>query len=104
MKNNAPFFFAGLYEIWHEGGPDELATFTIVTGPANEIMAPIHERMPVIVRPSAYPRWLDPTITDPVALADILKPYPAAEMTTYRVSRAVNSPKNNKPELIAPID
>ena len=104
MKNNEPFFFAGLYEIWHEGEPDELATFTIITTEANELVATIHERMPVIVRPSAYPRWLDPAITDPAALADILKPYPAAEMTAYRVSRAVNSPRNNKPELIEPAE
>lgn len=102
MKSGEPFFFAGLYDIWHEGGPDELATFAIITGAANERVAPIHDRMPVIVKPADYGRWLDPEITDPVTLADILKPYPAGEMTAYRIGTRVNSPRNNDPAIIEP--
>jgi putative SOS response-associated peptidase YedK len=103
MKDGSPFFFAGLYDIWHEGGPEELATFTIITGEPNEMVAGIHNRMPVIVRPGDYERWLDPAITDPAALADILKPYPAEEMITYPISKRVNSPRNNDPGIIDPI-
>lgn len=102
MKSGEPFFFAGLYEIWHEGKPDELATFTIITGEANELVAPIHNRMPVIVKPADYERWLDPAITDPAALADILKPYPAGELTAYPISKRVNSPRNNDPAILEP--
>jgi len=100
MKTNEPFFFAGLYDIWHEGEPDALATFTIITGEPNELVAPIHTRMPVIVKPADYERWLDPNMTDPAALADIFTPYPADEMSAYKISKAVNSPKNNRPEIL----
>lgn len=100
LKSDAPFFFAGLYDIWHEGEPDQLATFTIITGEPNALVAPIHNRMPVIPRPADYRRWLDPGITDPGALADILKPYPDSEMTAYPISKRVNSPRNNSPEII----
>jgi putative SOS response-associated peptidase YedK len=103
MKSGEPFFFAGLYEIWHEGKPDELATFTIITSEANELVAAIHNRMPVIVKPADYERWLDPAIIDPVALADILKPYPAEEMTADRINSRVNSPRNNDPSIIDPL-
>jgi len=102
MKSGEPFFFAGLYDIWHEGEADALATFTIITGEPNELVAPIHSRMPIIVKSEDYERWLDPTITDPATLADIFTPYPASEMTAYRVSKDVNSPKNNRPELLEP--
>lgn len=103
MKSGEPFFFAGLYEIWHESQQDELATFTIITGEANGLVAPIHDRMPVIVKPADYERWLDPAVTDPAALADILKPYPAGEMTAYRISPRVNSPRNNDPAITEPL-
>lgn len=103
MKSGEPFFFAGLYEIWHESEPDQLATFTIITGEPNELVAPIHTRMPVIVKPVDYERWLDPDITDPAALTDILSPYPAEEITTYPISKRINSPRNNDPGVIDPI-
>jgi putative SOS response-associated peptidase YedK len=86
-----------------EGEPDALATFTIITGEPNDLIAPIHSRMPVIVKPKDYERWLDPAVTDPAALTDIFTPYPAADMTAYKISKAVNSPKNNKPELLEPV-
>ena len=104
LKSSAPMAFAGLWECWTGPNGEELDTAAIVTTHANRLLTPIHERMPVIVRPSAYPRWLDPGITDPAALADILKPYAADEMTAYRVSKAVNSPRNNKPELIEAVE
>ena len=66
-------------------------------------MAPIHDRMPVIVKPRDYERWLNPGITDPGALRDILAPYPAEDMTAYRVNKRVGSPRNNDPGLIDPI-
>lgn len=103
MKSGEPFFFAGLYEIWHEGKPDELATFTIITGEPNELVAPIHNRMPAIVKPADYERWLDPAMTDPEALADMLRPYPAGEMSARRISTLVNSPRNNTPAILEPL-
>lgn len=104
LQSGEPFFFAGLYEIWHEGEADQLATFTIITGEANALIAPIHNRMPMIVKPADYARWLDPAVSDPAALTGILQPYPAEDMTVYRISKAVNSPRNNRPELLERVD
>lgn len=103
MKSGEPFFIAGVYDIWHEGQPDQLATFSTITCPPNEALGHIHERMPVIVKPADYERWLNPNMTDPAALADILAPYPAEDMRAYPVSKRVNSPRNNGPDLIDPI-
>jgi len=103
LKSGEPFFMAGLYDIWHEGKPDELATFTAITCRPNDALAQIHDRMPVIVKPTDYERWLDPKVTDPASLSDILAPYPAEEMTAYPVSKRVNSPRNNDPDLMNPI-
>lgn len=104
LKSGEPFFMAGLYDVWHEGKTDALATFTTITCRPNETLADIHDRMPVIVKPADYTRWLDPMITDPEALKDILAPYPADEMTAYPVSKRVNSPRNNDPGLIDPMN
>jgi putative SOS response-associated peptidase YedK len=103
LASGEPFFFAGLYDIWHEGDPDQLATFTIITCEPNAIAADIHNRMPVIAQPADYARWLDPDLTDPSAVMDVLKPYPAKEMTAYPISKRVNSPRNNSPELLEPV-
>lgn len=104
MKSGAPFFFAGLYDIWHEEKPDQLATFTTMTCPPSEALAHIHDRMPVIVKSKDYERWLDTTITDPQAFVDILQPYPAEELTAHPVSKRVSSPRNQGPDLMEPLD
>lgn len=88
--------FAGLYDIWN----DEVLSFTIITTAPNELMATIHDRMPVILSPESYDRWLDPSLTRAEEVEDLLKPY-GGEMNAYAVTAAVNSPKNNTPELIA---
>lgn len=103
LASDTPFFFAGLYDIWHEGESDQFATFTIITCEPNELAARIHNRMPVIAKPADYRRWLDPTITDPDALADILRPYPAGEMTAFPISKRVNSPRNNDAAILQPV-
>jgi putative SOS response-associated peptidase YedK len=100
IVSDEPFFFAGLYDVWHEGEPDQLATYTIITCEPNAVAAEIHNRMPVIAEPADYARWLDPAITDPAAVMDVLKPYPAGEMTAYPISKRVNSPKNNDPAIL----
>ena len=98
MKDGAPFAFAGLWTTW---GPKdaELVTCTIITGEPNELAAPIHNRMPVILAPSDYERWLDVEQADATAL---LRPYAADRMNAYPVSTRVNSPKNDDAELIDP--
>jgi putative SOS response-associated peptidase YedK len=95
-----PFFFAGLWDCWRQGKADELQTFTILTGKPNELVAGIHDRMAVIVRPEHYGLWLDPDVRDPQALGEMLASFPAEEMRAIPVSTRVNSSKNNDAELI----
>ena len=75
----------------------------MITTDPNELMAEIHNRMPVILPREAYELWLDPAERTPDQLNDLLKPYPAELMTAYPVSKLVNSPQNDSPELIEPI-
>ena len=74
-----------------------LDTCTIVTTAANELLAPVHDRMPMIVAPAAYARWLDPANAD---VADLIAPYPSAEMAFYPVSTRVNNVRNDEAALI----
>ncbi|HWI13443.1 MAG TPA: SOS response-associated peptidase [Burkholderiales bacterium] len=87
--------FAGLWEQWAQPGAEPLVTYTVITGKPNALVAPLHDRMPVIIDPSDYERWL--TADDP---ADLLQPYPAELMRAYPVSTRVNSPKNDDESLV----
>ena len=100
MASHEPFFFAGLWDVWREGQADALPSFTILTTEPNELTATIHNRMPVIVRPEDYTRWLDPGVREPETVRDVLMPFPAEEMIAYPVSTLVNNVKNEGPELI----
>lgn len=104
LRSGQPFAFAGLWErrLQPDGAP--LHSFTIVTTAPNRLVAPVHSRMPAILLPEDEAGWLDPANTDPEALSQLLKPYPADSMKGYRVSRAVNSPLNDSPECVAPDD
>jgi putative SOS response-associated peptidase YedK len=98
MKNDRPFAFAGLWDTWWHDG-EKLESFTILTTSPNELVAPVHDRMPVIVAPEDYARWLDPkrSATD---VQDLLRPYPAAEMEAVPVGKHVNSPANDDQRCI----
>jgi putative SOS response-associated peptidase YedK len=101
-KDEEPFAFAGLWESWEnpEDGK-EVQSCSLITTEANKLMAPIHDRMPVILDPSACDQWLD--ADEPVSdLHSLLKPFPPAELTAYPVSLYVNSPKNQGPKCIEP--
>ena len=80
-----------------------LETCTILTTTPNDVLQPIHDRMPVILPASAYSLWLDPTVRDVEPVQALLTPYPADEMIAYPVSTRVNSPANDSPECIAPL-
>lgn len=102
LKSGKPFAFAGLWEHWLSPDGSEIKSATIITTSPNELMAPIHDRMPVILPHAAYERWLDPTPLFPVDLNSLLVPYPADEMIAYPVSTLVNSPANDRPEVLVP--
>ena len=95
--DGSPYAFAGLWERWTKG-PEPLETFTIITGEPNELVAPIHNRMPIILDPADYDGWLESRDTTiPMAL---LQPYPAHRMSAYPVSMRVNSPRNDDAALV----
>lgn len=96
------FAFAGLWEAWK--GPDGLVeTCTILTTNANDVLQPIHDRMPVIIDPANYALWLNSSLHDPGPLQDLLRPYPSEAMRTYPVSTVVNKPANETPQCVAPL-
>jgi putative SOS response-associated peptidase YedK len=130
LHDERPFAFAGLWESW-EGktapgrtvpgtvfatdlfssqslsaktvpGAVLLETCTLITTGPNELMEPIHDRMPVILSPADYDRWLDPAIHEPDKLLPLLRPYPADAMLAVPVSVRVNNPKNDDAECVAP--
>jgi putative SOS response-associated peptidase YedK len=103
LKSKRPFGFAGLYNVWTSPEGEKIPTCTILTTDANELLRPIHDRMPVILPKEGHTRWLDPAVHDASALAALLKPHSAAQMVAYPVSPRVNVPKNDSPENIRPV-
>ncbi|MDP2994284.1 MAG: SOS response-associated peptidase [Anaerolineales bacterium] len=102
LKSGAPFAFAGLWEHWQSADGSEVRSAAIITTEPNELMASIHNRMPVILRPDTYSQWLDSASQSPVRLQNLLVPYPAGEMDAYPVSMLVNSPGNDRVECVLP--
>lgn len=102
LKSERPFGFAGLYETWTSHSGESVSTCTIITTEPNEIVRPIHDRMPVILPKDVEDLWLDSSIEDHRRLLDLLLPYPAEEMEAYAVSPLVNSVKNDSIACIEP--
>jgi putative SOS response-associated peptidase YedK len=106
--DGAPIAFAGLRSSWRDKEADEdapaLETFTILTTRPNDLMGSIHDRMPVIVGPDDFDRWLDPAVDDVTALSDLFTPYDAKLMAAHTVSTHVNSPRNDDARCVQMID
>jgi putative SOS response-associated peptidase YedK len=103
LRTGAPMALAGIYDVWRPPEGGEVESFAILTTGANELMVPIHDRMPVIIGREDRARWLDPDVQDGSELAPLLRSYPAGEMEAFEVSSAVNSPANDYPELAEPV-
>src|SRR5579884_1691692 len=101
MKDGEPFAFAGLWDSWKNPDGETIRTCTIITTKPNEVVEPIHDRMPAIMRPDMYDAWLDTSVKDVDLLEHLLGPYPAQEMTARAVSRLVNDPRREGAELLA---
>lgn len=97
MADGALFGFGGLYERWLSEDGDVLDSCTIVTTEANALLKPVHDRMPMIVSPAHYARWLDPANAD---VTDLIAPYPSAAMAYHPVSPRVNSVRHDDASLI----
>ncbi len=103
LKNKKLFAFAGLWDTWFSPEGSEIKSCTIITTQANSLIAPFHDRMPVILNQSAYSIWLDTHEKQPETLSPLLQPYPADGMALYDVSRMVNDPANDRAECVTPI-
>ena len=103
LKSNELFGFAGLWDTWKSPTGDIINSCSIITTTPNDLMAPIHNRMPVILSRDSELVWLDQNIVDSHILKNLLVPYPADLMIAYEVSTLVNSPKNNGPECLVPV-
>jgi putative SOS response-associated peptidase YedK len=101
-KSGDPIAFAGLWETWTGPNGEELETAVIVTTQANETLAPIHDRMPVIVPPDQFDLWLDNSSEDISAASALIKPAPENFLQAFAVSTDVNRVANDNPKLIEP--
>lgn len=95
-----PFAFAGVWEHWHDESGRLIETCSILTTESNGVIRPLHDRMPVILPPSAWGVWLDPSVRDVTLLSSLLVPAPEEALELRDVSRAVNDVRNNGPELL----
>ncbi len=100
LKSGEPYAFAGLWESWRPKEGEALETFTILTTDANEIVAPVHNRMPVILARKDYARWLEPAAAERLPV-DLLRPFPAEQMVGWQISDRVGNVRNNDPDLLA---
>ena len=104
-SDGQPLAFAALWEVWHDKeNPDAepLRTCVILTTGANQLMRPVHDRMPVIVDPADWDTWLNPD-TDLETLQSLLVPAPASDLEAYPISTRVNNVRNDGPELLDPL-
>lgn len=104
LKSNAPFAFAGLWDSWFHGDGSEIRTCSIITTEPNDLVRSIHTRMPVILPRDAYQQWLLPGEQNTSELQQLLRPFDASLMESYPVSKLVNSPGNDIPGCVLPLN
>ena len=104
LRDEGPIGLAGLWECWRSPGGEELQSCAIIVTEANEVVQPVHDRMPVILHPDDYSIWLDPEFEGFAHLQGLLRPYDSAAMIATPVSTLVNSPQNDRPECLQPAE
>lgn len=103
LRDERPFAFAGLWEHWEGGDGMVIDSCTVLTTEPNELVRPLHNRMPVILAPEDYSRWLDPGLQKADLLQPLLRPYPSEGMHAYPVDTWVNNPRNDDLQCIEPL-
>jgi putative SOS response-associated peptidase YedK len=103
MESNPVFAFAGIYSHWKSPSDSIITSCSIITTTPNELMQPIHNRMPVILKPDDESIWLDPEFDDVEALKRLLVPYSEEVLEAYQVSKYVNNPRNEGPMCTKPV-
>ena len=104
MASGEPFAFAGLWDTWRGPLGEAVTSCTIIITEANDLLRPIHDRMPVILQREGEDLWLDHDVREPDLLREVLIPYNPGDMKSYEVSTLVNSPANDGPELSVPLN
>src|SRR5262249_2571352 len=104
MDDGRPFAFAGLWERWKNPAGEKLDSFTIIVTDANAAIAPIHDRMPVILDGAGADLWLEGKPDEREAIVALMKPLPPEAVSLRRVSTRVNDPDNDDPACLAPVD
>lgn len=102
LKDEPIMSLAGIWEAWRPGTDEEQHSFAIITTGANAFMKQLHHRMPVVLAPKDEAQWLDPELQEPKAIAKLLKPCPASWLAAEEISTAINSPRNNRAEILQP--
>lgn len=104
-RDGQPLALAGIWSGWHDADRDAVVrTFSILTTQPNDVVATLHDRMPVILAPETWSLWLDVDHADPGELPGLLGPSPAADLELVAVSRLVNDVRNEGPDLVAPAE
>ncbi len=104
MQERELFAIAGIFEVWRGEGGEIIETVALLTSDANPVVAPVHARMPVILAPSNYKRWLDRENRDSASVADLTVPCPADWLESLAVSSKVNNPSFDEPACIEAIE
>ena len=104
VGNGEVFAFAGLWDRWQGADGKAIESCTILTTMPNELLADVHDRMPVILHPDNYDRWLDPSMHDAVTAVGLLRPFDSKLMRRYPVSTRINLVSNDDPECSAPVE
>ena len=104
MRTGEPFAFAGLWSTWKDPDGNRIPSCAIITTTTNDLLASVHDRMPVVLPRDMEEFWLDTAVDDPDLLASALAPLPDDAMEFYEVSELVNSAANDGPEVIAPLE
>lgn len=105
--DGSPLAMAGLWDVWadrDDPGAERLRTCTVLTTAPNDLVATLHDRMPVILPPAAWDAWLDPAVTDPAALIPLLRPCEEVDLELVPVGAAVNSVRNDGPGLVERVE
>jgi len=103
LGNRGPMTMAGLWDLWQAPGGEPIKSFAIITTTANEFLAPLHDRMPVVLPPDRWAAWLGETAVTDRDLKAMLRPYPGAGMAFWPVDRRVGNVRNDSPDLFAPL-
>jgi putative SOS response-associated peptidase YedK len=103
LKGGGLMALAGLWETWRSPAGERVRSFAIVTTEPNELCARLHNRMPVVLKPEAWPEWLGEEPADEARLKSLLAPYPSDGMVCWPVSARVGNVRNNDPSLIEPV-